>query len=55
VDRPLRRRLELAGWILFLVGCVLFLFRAAQLRDILNVAGSGLFVLGVVAFLLARQ
>ncbi len=47
--------LELIGWMLFLAGCLLFLGSAIGDGDIVTIAGSALFLLGVVAFLAARQ
>jgi membrane-bound ClpP family serine protease len=57
VDPATRWRdgLELAGWLLFLLGCILFLIQAVRAADVLNAAGSACFVIGVVAFLLARR
>jgi hypothetical protein len=44
-------RLTRLGWILFLVGSVVFLVAALLQGDVVTAAGSMLFVLGVIAFL----
>lgn len=43
------------GWLLFLLGSVVFLVDAIRLRDAVTAAGSLLFVFGVIAFLAAER
>lgn len=39
------------GWILFLVGCALFILAGVRAGDVISTAGSALFFLGCVFFL----
>jgi hypothetical protein len=43
------------GWLLFLIGSVVFLADGIRLRDMVTAVGSALFVAGVVAFLVAER
>jgi len=42
----------LAGWILFLVGCAMFVIAGIRARDVISTIASGLFFLGCVFFLI---
>ena len=43
------------GWLLFLVGSIVFLADGIRLSDVVTAVGSGLFVAGVIAFLVAER
>ncbi len=45
-------RFILAGWILFLIGCALFIAAGIRSRDLLSTVASGLFFLGCIFFLI---
>ncbi|MBI4202480.1 MAG: hypothetical protein HY532_05145 [Chloroflexi bacterium] len=45
--------LQLAGWLLFLAGCVLFTISSLRSGDLWGAAGGVLFTLGVVVFLVS--
>ncbi len=42
----------MAGWILFLIGCALFVAAGIRSRDLISTVASGLFFLGCVFFLI---
>ena len=48
-------RLELAGWIIFLLSGVAFLVSGALSGDAWVVVGSVLFIAGIVAVLVGRE
>ncbi len=43
------------GWLLFLIGSIVFLADGIRLGDVVTAVGSGLFVAGVFAFLVAER
>jgi uncharacterized membrane protein YtjA (UPF0391 family) len=45
-------RFVTAGWILFLVGCALFVVAGIRSKDLISMIASGLFFLGCVFFLI---
>jgi energy-coupling factor transporter transmembrane protein EcfT len=45
-------RFVLVGWILFLIGCALFVVAGIRSRDLISTIASGLFFLGCVFFLI---
>lgn len=46
-----RRPYELAGWLLFAAGVVLFIAQGLRTGDVLTITGSTLFMAGIVVFL----
>lgn len=46
-----RRTYELAGWLLFAAGVMLFIAQGLRAGDVLTIIGSTLFLAGIVAFL----
>jgi hypothetical protein len=49
------RSLVQLGWLLFLLGSIVFVVDAILLRDLVSAAGSVLFVVGVLAFLAGER
>lgn len=47
-------RLEVFGWVAFLLSGVAFLISGVNSEDPVVIAGSGLFVIGVLAILLSQ-
>jgi hypothetical protein len=45
-------RFALVGWILFLLGCALFVVDGIRSRDLISTIAGGLFFLGCVFFLI---
>jgi hypothetical protein len=47
-----RTHYEIGGWVLFGIGCIAFLGAGIQNQNIFTIAGSLLFLIGVLAFLI---
>ncbi len=50
-----RRALLELGWLSFLVGSIVFLIDGIRERDLVSVAASAIFVVGVISFMLAEH
>ena len=49
------KRLEMAGWVAFLLGTVVFLISGIIDQNVWVIAGSFLFIVGILAILIAGR